>query len=219
MNGTSTQETLNQSSSRDSVLAHLEREPGLTVEQVATLCGIKRSASQQLLSRMEKERLVKKADGIKPYFYHLPHQTRYNNITYKHEKIGGDIYVYCQELIEYWEYKEQADFKEYKLKPDRQSVMAGKIIMWELDRATMTQAKIIQKIEKYIRFAVETGKQFNVAFATTPRRAKSIAESFARYRNPDVWFTAVDVSELIQNPLSEVFLTLNNRRLFIHQLV
>src|ERR1043165_3376568 len=146
MNGTSTLEKLSQSSSRDLVLYHLEREPGLTVEQAATLCGVKRSAAQQLLSRMERDGLVKKADGITPYFFHLPYQTRYNNITYKHEKIGGDIYVYCQELIEYWDYLQQPDFLEYKLKPDRQSVIAGKIIMWELDRATMTKAKIIQKI-------------------------------------------------------------------------
>lgn len=168
---------------------------------------------------MERDGLLKKADAISPHFYHLPYQTRYNNITYKHEKIGGDIYVYCQNIIEYWDYLERPDFLEYKLKPDRQSVMAGKIIMWELDRATMTKAKIIQKIEKYLQFAQDNERKFNVAFATTPRRAKSIAEEFSCYANGNVWFTAVDVSELIQNQLGEVFLTLNNRRVSIYQLM
>lgn len=207
-----------QNSSRDLVLWHLEREPGLTVEQTATLCGIGRSAAQQLLSRMEKDGLLKKADSITPYFYHLPAQKRYNNINYKHEKIAGDIYVNCRNIIDYWSYSEQSDFLEYKLKPDRQSIMAGKIIMWEIDRATMTKAKIIQKIEKYLGFARNNQKRFTVTFATTPRRAKSIAGLFEPYRNGFVWFTAVDVIELIQNPLGEVFLTLDNRRTSMHQL-
>jgi hypothetical protein len=168
---------------------------------------------------MEKDGLVKKADNISPYFYHLPYQTRYNNITYKHEKIGGDIYVYCQKIIEYWDYSEQPDFLKYKLKPDRQSVMAGKIIMWELDRATMIKARIIQKIEKYLKFAQDNRRQFTVTFATTPRRAKSITEEFDQYRNSYVWFMAVDVTELIANPLGQVFLTLNNRRVSIQQLI
>jgi Replication-relaxation len=168
---------------------------------------------------MEKDGLVKRADRITPYFFHLLHQKRYNNINYQHEKICGDIYVYCQELIEYWEYSEQPDFLEYKLKPDRQSIMGGKIIIWEIDRATMTRGKIIQKIEKYIQFAQDNNRQFNVAFATTPRRAKSIAGLFDAYRNSHVWFTAVSISELIQNPRSEVFLTLGNRRISLHQLM
>ena len=97
--------------------------------------------------------------------------------------------------------------------------MAGKIIMWELDRATMIKARIIQKIEKYLKFAQDNRRQFTVTFATTPRRAKSITEEFDQYRNSYVWFMAVDVTELIANPLGQVFLTLNNRRVSIQQLI
>jgi hypothetical protein len=168
---------------------------------------------------MERDREVKKANGVLPYFYHLPTQTRYNNITFKHEKICGDIYVNCQPIIEYWEYQEQSDFIEFKIKPDRQSVMAGKIILWEIDRATMLQARIIGKIQKYYEFAQANQRRFTVAFATTPRRAKSIAKQFAAYRNGFVWFTAVDVTQLAQNPEGNVFQTLDNRLLNIHQLI
>lgn len=219
MSITAPQEKSKQSSSRDLILFHLDREPGLTVQQVATLSGIGRSAAQQLLSRMEKGGLVKKADKIIPHTYHLPYQKKFGKQNQEHEKIGGDIYVYCQDIIQYWDYKEQVDFLEYRLKPDRASIMAGKIIMWELDRATMTKGKIIQKIEKYLKFAQDNKRQFTVIFATTPRRAKSIAGEFEAYRNGYVWFAAVDVTEFLANPHAEILLTINSRRVSIHQLI
>jgi hypothetical protein len=168
---------------------------------------------------MERDREVKKADSVLPHFYHLPSQTRYNNITFKHEQMCGDIYVNCQSIIDYWEYREQEDFLEFKIKPDRQSVMAGKIILWEIDRATMIKSQIIKKLEKYFQFAAANQRQFTLAFATTTRRAKSIAKEFGPYRNGYVWFTAVDVTQLAASPEGNVFQTLDNRLLNIHQLI
>src|ERR1700750_1633922 len=110
-------------SSRDLVLYHLSREPGLTVQQIAILCGITRRASQELLSRMVGDGLLKKADGITPPFYHLKtHPKAYNIFNFKHEKIAADIYVYLQPFISYWDFRDQPDFLSAGLKPDRQSV-------------------------------------------------------------------------------------------------
>ncbi len=194
------------SSTRDSVLYHLGREPGLTVQQIATLCGISRRAAQELLSRMVNDGLLKKADGINPPFYHLKtHPKAYNIFNFKHEKIAADIYVNLQPFIGYWDFKDRSDFLSAGLKPDRQSVINALPVMWEIDRSTMIRGKIIQKVEKYIRFATKYSREFKVIFACSDRRAKSLIQVLTPYRHHLVWFYTVDFKELINNPTGEIF--------------
>lgn len=219
MTTTDTQTTSESSSSRDLVLYHLGREKGLTVHQTAILSGITRPAAQRLLARMEQDGLVKKAPEVVPNFYHLPTVKAYNIFNSKHEKIAGDIYVYLQELIEFWDWKEYQDFTRFKLKPDRSSVIKGKVLFWEIDRSTMVKKRIIEKIEKYLSYARANNRKFNVVFVASKRRAASIAQEFGSYRNPFVWFAAVDVDQLLQNPLGNIFQTLDNRVLSIEELM
>jgi hypothetical protein len=156
--------------------------------------------------------LLKRADGITPPFYHLKsHPKAYNIFNFKHEKIAADIYVYLQPFINYWDFKDQPDFLSAGLKPDRQSVINGLPVMWEIDRSTMVRSKIIDKVEKYIRFANKYNREFRVVFACSGRRAKSLVKVLTPYRHHLVWFYTVDYKELITNPTGEIFnsITLN----------
>jgi hypothetical protein len=192
--------------SRNKVLHHLSREKGLTVNQVATLCGIKRPAAQRLLGRMVEDGLVKKADGLSPHFYHLPSVKAYGLQSFKHEKICGDIYVSCQTIIDYWDYRDAEDFTKHGLKPDRATIIGGKIVFWEIDRSTMVKSRIIEKIEKYILFANEEGRQFSVVFACSKRRAASILKDLKGFINPSVHFYVTDFKELTVNPYGRIFI-------------
>jgi hypothetical protein len=169
---------------------------------------------------MEQGGQVKKAPEVVPNFYHSPKVKRaYHNQNYKHEKIAGDIYVYLQELIEFWDWKDYRDFTRFKLKPDRSSIIEGKVIFWEIDRSTMKKLLIIEKIEKYLSYARANNRKFSVVFAAPKRRAASIAKEFASYRNPFVWFAAVDVHQLLQTPLGNIFQTIDGRMLSIKELM
>lgn len=161
---------------------------------------------------MVADGLLKKASGITPPFYHLKsHPKAYNIFNFKHEKIAADIYVYLQSLINYWSNKDQPDFLSAGLKPDRQSRINDFPVIWEIDRSTMTRQKIIGKIEKYIRFADRYEQQFNVVFACSDRRAKSLIQIMTPYKHRLVWFFTVDYRELIKNPTGEILnsVTLN----------
>ena len=162
---------------------------------MASLCGITRTAAQRLLQRMVDSEELKRADGISPYFYHLKsHKKAYNIFNYKHEKIGADIYVCLQEYIKYWSRAVTPDFISVKLKPDITSAFTM-VVLWELDRSTMTQKKIADKILKYIRYAKKYNRKFNVIFACPKRRANTLLKLFGKYRNPNVWFFTVDYNE------------------------
>ncbi|HKS28733.1 MAG TPA: replication-relaxation family protein [Pyrinomonadaceae bacterium] len=169
---------------------------------------------------MEESGLVKKAPEVIPNVYHSTQVKKaYNIFNFKHEKIAGDIYVYLQELIEFWDWKEYPDFTRFKLKPDRSSVIQGKVIFWEIDRSTMTKARIIEKIEKYLSYARGNNRKFNVIFAASKRRAASIAKEFASYRNPFVWFAAVEIDQLLNNPHEKIFQTIDDKVLSIEELM
>jgi hypothetical protein len=152
---------------------------------------------------MEKDGLLKKADGIMPHFYHLKsHKKAYNIFNYKHEKICADIYVALRP--EFSDAKHYEDFERVGLKYDRQSVINGKVVFWEIDRSTMTGAKIRAKVERYIRLGKTAGQIFSVVFACSDRRAKSLINILSEFKNSKVFYT-VDIKELINNPTGKVF--------------
>jgi len=157
---------------------------------------------------MLDERLLKRADGVLPYFYHLrSHVKAYNEQNYKHEKICGDIYIALQKYIKYWDSKYYDDFLSSGLRYDRQSIISGKIIFWEIDRATETHAKIIRKIEKYLEISRTLGKRFIVVFACPRRRARMLLTEFQGFKNSSVHFYAVDYKALCTDPTAEIFLS------------
>jgi hypothetical protein len=154
---------------------------------------------------MVGEGLLKKAELMPPFYHLKSHSKAYNIFNYKHEKIAADIYVNLQPFINYWDYKDQPDFLSAGLKPDRQTVVSGLAVVWEIDRSTMIRGKIVQKVEKYIRFANKHNREFRVVFACSDRRAKSLIQVLTPYRHHLVWFYTVDYKELINNPTGAIF--------------
>jgi protein involved in plasmid replication-relaxation len=155
---------------------------------------------------MEAEGLLKRADSITPHFYHLKsHPKAYNIFNYKHEKICGDIYLSLINYLDYWEAKTYEDLERVGLRPDRQSRINNKPIFWEIDRSTMTKAKIIEKLKKYIRLGKSNQREFSVVIASTPRRAKSLLNELYEFKNPYAWFYTVDYKELMENPTGQIF--------------
>lgn len=155
---------------------------------------------------MENEGLLKRADGVTPYFYHLKsHKKAYNIFNYKHEKICADIYVHLQDHLDAWYTEYDPDFDSVGLRPDRQSICGGFVVMWEIDRSTMTQSKIIKKLEKYRQYANRFNREFIVVFACSDRRAKSLIPRFKDFKNRKVWFFTVNYKDLLNNPTGAIF--------------
>lgn len=153
---------------------------------------------------MEENGLLKRADSITPHFYHLKsHPKAYNIFNYKHERICADIYVALSP--EFWDYRHYADFESVGLKYDRQSRIGGRVIFWEIDRSTMTTAKVREKIQKYLRVAKHVDKWFSVVLVCSNRRAKSLINVLAEFKNSSVYFYTVDIKELLRNPYGDIF--------------
>jgi superfamily II DNA or RNA helicase len=108
-------------------------------------------------------------------------------------------------FISYWDYREYQDFLSFSLKPDRASIMSGQRIFWEIDRSTMIRAKIIQKIEKYLKYARHFNREFVLVFACSDRRAKSLVREFSGFINKNVLLYTVDYKQLLNNPTGEIF--------------
>lgn len=164
---------------------------------------------------MEKDELVKKTPDpkVSPAFYHLSTFPKaYNKHNCEHEKIAGDIYVNLQAFINYWDYHETKDFTQLKLKPDRQSVIGGQVIMWEIDKATEIRAEIIEKVRKYIRYAEKYQQDYFVVFACPKGRVKSLLEVLKDFRHGLVWFFLVDYEELLINPTGNIFTSIMGER-------
>jgi hypothetical protein len=161
---------------------------------------------------MMSDGLLKKAEGVAPPFYHLKtHPKAYNIFNYKHEKIAADIYVNSQPFIDKWRIK-QDDLTSFGIKPDRLCLLSGYPTVWEIDRSTMVRQKIINKVEKYIRFANKSGWKFHVIFACSDRRAKSLIQVLAPYKHHLVWFYTVDYKQLLNNPTGDIFNSITQNR-------
>jgi len=162
---------------------------------------------------MLDEKLIKRADQIKPYFYHLKsHPKAYNIFNQKHEKLCADIYVNLVEYFQEWYCEFDQEFESVKLRPDRQSVFNGLPAMWEIDRATMVHRKIISKAEKYLRYSRKYNRQFRVIFACSGRRARNLITTLQQFRNPNVWFYTVDYNELFKSPSAPIFYSVTGER-------
>lgn len=155
---------------------------------------------------MVDDGLLKKAEGLIPHFYHLPHIKAYSIQSYKHEKICGDIYLAYQDILEGWNYEESDDFIQAGVLPDRASCLSnGHVVFWEIDRSTMTRGRVLDKLQRYIHYARMNEHEFSVVFACPKRRAFSLLPHFKEYINPRVKFYVADCAALLSDPMGKVF--------------
>lgn len=168
----------------------------------------------RLLARMEKDGLVKKTKLIQnaPIFYSLPKIKALNLHNFRHEYFCADIYVAYETtgLLEDWGKPEHyPDYNEYVklgVKPDRLSVINGKIIFWEIDRGTEILKKIRIKAEKYLALSKRHPEhKFFVIFSASPGRAKSILLGVLKdFRTWKVWFYCASQERISADPLGEI---------------
>ncbi len=210
------------------IIEHLEREPRLTAQQLATLFATSYSGMTRILNRMaypkcphnqlkdgsykqefckhDSQIKVKKIHQNAPLFFHLPDVKAPSLHSFQHEKECADIYVAYYELIQAWYWQAHEEYLRIGLKPDRSSIIDGKLIFWEIDRGTEVLAIIRDKVEKYIKLStMHPDQRFHVIFTASRGRAKSILLDVLLDIRSKVWFYVGDHSRVIATPLEPVF--------------
>src|SRR5689334_19155111 len=146
------------SSKRQEIVKHLEREKWLTSEQLSRLFSTSYSGMTRLLNRMVNDKLIRvhKVSQNDPLYFFLPFTKAPTIFSHSHERSCADIYVsYAMTAqLQSWSVPEvMEDYEEYVqvgLRPDRISVIDGKIVFWEIDRGTENYEDVSDKIPKYI---------------------------------------------------------------------
>lgn len=178
------------------ILGHLNNEKMLTAKQLTlltapnpeslrhfllskeTIPGL--SGTTRLLNRWLDKIRKTVIDNNKPTFFHVPGVTAPNVFSWQHELICANIYTtyFISGKLTAWGWEDKANFVQHGLKPDRRSIIDGKVIFWEADRGTETLSKIKEKVEKYITYSkANPSQRFHVIFATEPGRVQTLLNS------------------------------------------
>lgn len=143
-----------------------------------------------------------------PIFYHLPETKAPTLQGFQHELAAANIYVAYQTTgkLEQWHAEPHEEYLSIGLKPDRASVIGGRIVFWEVDRGTEVLAVIRAKVERYIQLSrLHPERRFYVAFSAPKGRAKSILLDVLLDFRRGNQFLACDHSRVVAAPLEAVF--------------
>lgn len=124
---------------------------------------------------------VHKVGQNDPLYFFLPSTKAPTVFSHAHERSCADIYVSYETTgrLQKWAVPEAfEDYGEYVkvgLRPDRISIVAGKIVFWEIDRGTEDYETVSDKIPLYIRLGERhRDHRFHVVFTT---------KDYYRYKN------------------------------------
>ncbi len=214
---------------RTETIKHLEREKWLTAMQLSKLFKSGYSGTTRLLNRMVDDKLigVHKVGQNDPLYFFLPQTKAPTVFKHTHERSCADIYVAYEntDLVQRWTVPENLDdYQEYVkvgLLPDRVSVIAGKIVFWEIDLGTESYKTISDKIPLYISLGKRHPEhRFHVVFTTkdyyrfkngrkvlrqsAKARAKRILLDLMEYKRGNQFIVGQHDS-IVNDPLGAVF--------------
>lgn len=145
-----------------------------------------------------------------PLYFHLPDIIGLRNTNHEHERACADLYVtyHLTWSLQFWESLPNEEYLALGLKPDRSSIIDGRIIFWEVDKGTETLPVIEKKIERYIELSARhPDRRFHVVFTATKRRARSILmDVLPAFKRGDQFLVAEHQS-VIERPYEGVFVS------------
>jgi hypothetical protein len=162
-----------------------------------------------------------------PLYFFLPTTKAPSVFSHAHERGCADIYVTYEKTgqLQKWAVPEAfADYEEYVkvgLRPDRISVIDGKIVFWEIDRGSENYDAVSDKIPRYVEISRRhPAHRFNVVFTTKDyfrhRNGKAVLRQSAKTRAKRILLDLMEFKrgsqfivgqhgEIIKDPLGAVF--------------
>jgi hypothetical protein len=137
----------------------------------------------RLLNRMVVDKLIRvhKVGQNDPLYFFLPTTKAPTVFSHAHERACADVYIAYETTgrLAVWNVPENfEDYESYVtagVRPDRISVIGGKVIFWEIDKGTESYQGVSDKINHYLNLWKQQGhRTFHVVFAT---------KDYFRYRN------------------------------------
>lgn len=164
----------------------------------------------RLLSRMAADGQIRvtKIHQNAPLFFHLSETKAPTLQGFQHELAAANLYVAYETTgkLEQWYTEPHEEYLSIGLKPDRASVIDGRIVFWEVDRGTEILAVIREKVERYIRLSqLHPERRFYVVFSAPKGRAKSILLDVLTDFRRGNQFLACDQARVTATPLEPVF--------------
>jgi hypothetical protein len=137
----------------------------------------------RLLNRMVDDKLIRvhKVGQNDPLYFFLPTTKAPTVFSHAHERACADVYTAYETAgkLPVWNVPENfEDYESYVtagVRPDRISIIDGKIVFWEIDKGTESYQGVSDKVNHYLNLWKQQGyKTFHVVFAT---------KDYFRYRN------------------------------------
>ena len=145
-----------------------------------------------------------------PQYFHLPEVIGLKNTSHIHERACADLYVSLHLTCNppFWDATPAEEYLALGLKPDRSSIVEGRIIFWEVDKGTETHAVIRGKFEKYVELSANhPDRRFYVVFTGSKGRVKEIlTEVLPEFRRGNQFLVA-EHNSVVERPLEPVLVS------------
>lgn len=183
----------------------------------------------RLLNRMVADKLIRvhKVEQNAPLYFFLPSVKAPTPFIHTHERSCADIftaYEFTGQLQKWGAPEGFSDYQEYVklgLRPDRISIIAGKIVFWEIDTGSENYDTVSDKIPRYVELSRRHYEyRFHVVFTTADcyrsRNGKKVLRQSSRTRAKRLLLDLIDYKrgnqfivgqhqEIINDPLGAVF--------------